>query len=357
MRKRHSSTVLLLAVCLFLPWSTWTAVSEAQTAGGYKAPRTPWGDPDIQGTYSNAFEANTPMERPAEFEGRSHEDLSADELRAFRRKRHEMSLIGVAGGLHAPDHFWQEYYDLEKGARAWFIVDPPDGKLPLRVKEAEVRAATRAGARRGRGNADSWEDRSLYDRCITRGLPGSMMPAFYGNSYDITQAPGHVVIRYEMVNEARVIPLDRRDHVGSRVRSYMGDPRGHWEGETLVVETTNFNGKVAYMGTSDQLKITERFTPITPDKVRWSITFDDPSTWTRPWTFSMPLTRDESQDVFEYSCHEGNYAMFNILSAARAEEKLVEEYAKKGFKIRLREIPTEAEGEPQQERPATRPQP
>ena len=294
MRKRASAAIFVGFVTFVC-----TAVLDAQSTSGYKAPRTPWGDPDLQGTYSNAFEANTPMERPAEFDGRQHEDLSADELRAFRRRRHEMSLIGVAGGLHAPDHFWQEYYDLEKGARAWFVVEPSDGKLPPRVPEAAQRAAARAEARRGRGNADSWVDRSLYDRCITRGLPGSMMPAFYGNSYDITQAPGHVVIRYEMVNEARIIPLDRRPPIGSAIRQYMGDARGHWDGETLVVETTNFNGKVAYQGSSDKLKMIERFTPIAPDKVRWSVTFDDPATWTRPWTFSMPLTRDETQDVFE----------------------------------------------------------
>jgi hypothetical protein len=356
MKKRNSVTRFVLAAAVPVVWLVVSIVVSAQSTTGYKPPRTPWGDPDLQGTYSNAFEANTPMERTAEFEGRRHEDLSAEELRAFRRRRHEMSLIGVAGGLHAPDHFWQEYYDLEKGARAWLIADPPDGKLPPRVPEATKRAVARAEARRGRGNADSWEDRSLYDRCITRGLPGSMMPAFYGNSYDITQAPGFVVIRYEMVNEARVIPLDGRPHVSSSVRSYMGDARGHWEGETLVVETTNFNGKVAYQGSSDRLKIIERFTPLSPDKVNWSVTFDDPATWTRPWTFTMPLTRDETQDVFEYSCHEGNYAMFNILSAARADEKLVEEYAKKGFKIKLREIPTEAEGEPQPEQQAPRPQ-
>jgi hypothetical protein len=157
-----------------------------------------------------------------------------------------------------------------------------------------------------------------------------MMPTLYGNSYQILQTPGYVTIRYEMVHETRVIPLDGRPHVASSVRSYMGDPRGHWEDDTLVVETTNFKDEAAYRGANAAtLRQIEHFTRIARDKVKWTVTVDDPSTWTKPWTFAMPLTMDDNQPVLEYACHEGNYALRNILSAARAEEKRTAEQAAK----------------------------
>jgi hypothetical protein len=170
------------------------------------------------------------------------------------------------------------------------------------------------------GPADGPEDLSYYTRCITRGVPGSMMPAIYGNSYQIVQGPGYVVIRYEMVHEARVVPLGDQPHVSPAILSYMGDARGYWDGDTLVVETTNFLPNSAYRGASTHLKITERFTPINPKTIAWAATFDDPYTWTRPWTFGMNLIQDASQQIFEYACHEGNYGMRGILSAARAED-------------------------------------
>jgi hypothetical protein len=155
-----------------------------------------------------------------------------------------------------------------------------------------------------------------------------MMPTIYGMAYQIVQAPGYAAIRYEMIHEARIIPLDGRLHVGQGVRTYMGDARGHWEGNTLVVETTNFNGRTGAdngypspeQGSSSKLRITERFKPVAPNTLEWSVTLDDPATWTRSWTFAMNLTRDQGQ-VFEYACHEGNYGLANILSAARAEDQ------------------------------------
>jgi len=221
-----------------------------------------------------------------------------------------------------------------KGSQAWLIVDPPNGKIPPLTPEATQRIAARAAARRnsGRGPADSWEDRSLYDRCITRGLPGSMMPAIYGNGYQIVQTPGYVAIIYEMIHETRVIPLDGRPHSPSNVRSYLGDARGHWEGDTLVVETTNFREQGIYRNANPEtFRLIERFTRIAPDTVKWAVTVDDRQTWTKPWTFSMPLTKDDSGPVLEYACHEGNLGLMNILSAARAEEKkAAEEAGKKG---------------------------
>ena len=152
------------------------------------------------------------------------------------------------------------------------------------------------------------------------------MPAIYGNAYDITQGPGIVAIRYEMVHEARIIPLDSTALPAKSITSYMGAPRGHWEGNTLVVETKNFNDRGAYRNASpESFRLLERFTPIAPNKVQWSVTIDDPATWTKPWTYTMQLTRDSGQPLFEYGCHEGNYGLRNILSAARAEERAAAE--------------------------------
>jgi hypothetical protein len=231
---------------------------------------------------------------------------------------------------------------------AWFVMDPPDGKIPPMTAEGQRRVAATGALRRnsGRGPADSWEDRSLYDRCITRGLPGSMMPVIYGNSYQIVQAPGYVAIRYEMVHETRVIPLDGRSHVGKRIRLDMGDGRGHWEGDTLVVETTNFAKRSAYRNANaETLRLIERFTRVAPDKVMWSVTVDDPATWTRPWTFGMPLTIDDKEAVLEYACHEGNYAMTDILAGARAEERAAAEAARSGRPVPRTTSPTESEAE------------
>jgi hypothetical protein len=308
-----------------------TSVS-AQTRK-WTAPKTPWGDPDLQGTYSNTSENGTPMERPEIFEGRKLEDIKGEELLALKREAQKRTVQNFEGPLHAPEGWWQPDLNMVKGSQAWLIVDPPNGKIPPLTLDATKRIAARAAARRnsGRGPADSWEDRSLYDRCITRGLPGSMMPAIYGNGYEIVQAPGYVSIIYEMIHEIRVIPLDGHPHAPSNVRSYMGDARGHWEGETLVVETTNFKDQGIFRNANaETFRLIEKFTRTGPDTVKWAVTIDDPQTWTKPWTYSMPLTKDDSGPVLEYACHEGNLGLMNILSAARAEEKAAEEAAKKG---------------------------
>jgi hypothetical protein len=292
--------------------------------GTYKPPRTPWGDPDIAGAYNNSDEADIPFERPDQFAGRTLADITAAELETMVRQRQEQTIqrtptLSEFPGATSPMHWFENYF--ANSSRAWLVSDETDGKVPPQTEEARRRAAERAAARKGRGPADSWEDRSLYDRCITRGVPGSMMPAIYGNSYHIQQAPGYVTITYEMIHDTRVIPLDGRPHISPAIRQYLGDARGRWEGTTLVVETTNFTDKVPYRGSSDQLRMVERFTPLGPDTLEWSVTFDDPRTWARPWSFAMHLTNDESQPPFEYACHEGNYGLKNILSAARAEEQ------------------------------------
>ena len=307
----------------------------AKAAKGWTPPRTAWGDPDIAGAYTNSDESGIPFERPAQFEGRRLEDIAPAELAAIVKQRQQQTLeraptLSEFPGATSPLHWFENYNALN--SRAWLVSDPPDGKVPPMTPEGEARAAARAQARRARGPADSWEDRSLYDRCITRGMPGSMMPAIYGNSYEIHQGPGYVAIRYEMVNETRIIPLGTRPHVGQTIREYVGDARGRWDGATLVVDTTNFTDKTAYRGASEFLRMTERFTPIGPNTVEWSVTFDDPHTWAKPWTFVMNLTKvDDSQRPFEYACHEGNYGLRNILTAARAEEGAASAAAAKGI--------------------------
>jgi len=293
------------------------------SAAAFTAPRTPWGDPDLQGTYTNKDESGIPMEKPDGLSTRNNDQLEDSEFAEIVRQRNQQTAerAPLAGGVTGagPTH-WYENYNA-KNSRLFLVVDPPDGKIPPETADAKRRAQARADARRGRGEADSWEDRSLYDRCISLSVPGSMTPKIYGNSYEIVQSPGYVAIRYEMVHETRVIPLDRRPHVGDVIRGYMGDARGWFDGNALVVETTNFNPNVNNRGASDSLRLVERFTPVGPNTVEWSVTYDDAKTWTKPWTFEMRLTRDDTQAIFEYACHEGNYGLRNILSAARAEER------------------------------------
>ena len=330
MRTRIRWSIFSVAVAALFVWTTVVPVagqtanaSARPAAASWTAARTPWGDPDLQGTYTNTYEDGTPLERPDQFAGRKLEDVKGAELLAIRKAAEQRAIAAFQGPEHGPDHWWQDNLSLEKGSQAWLIVDPEDGKVPPLTAEARQRAATRAEARKksGRGPADSWEDRSLYDRCITRGLPGSMMPAIYGNQYQIVQGPGYVAILYEMIHETRVIPLDGRASIGRSIDQDMGDARGHWDGDTLVVETSNFKERSAYRNANPEtLKITERFTRTSPDKVRWAVTVDDPTTWTKPWTFAMPLTTDPNPLPL-YECHEGNYGLKNILSAARAEER------------------------------------
>jgi hypothetical protein len=313
-----------VAVALAIAPLATSPVLGQQAAKTWTAPKTPWGDPDIQGWFSNLSENGTPLEKPAQFAGRNLVDIKGEELASIKQAAQNRTIESFAGPLHAPEDWWQKDLNMVKGSQAWLVIDPPDGKVPALTPEATARNAAAAEARRAnpRGPSDSWEDRSLYDRCITRGLPGSMMPAIYGNSYQILQTPDYVAIRYEMIHETRIIPLDGRAHVSPKIRTYMGDARGHWEGDTLVVETTNFRDESSYRNSnSSTLRLVEKFQRVGPATVKWSVTVEDPKTWVRPWTFAMPLTIDDTQPVLEYACHEGNLGLRNILSAARAEEE------------------------------------
>jgi hypothetical protein len=328
----------------------------------YTAPRTPWGDPDLQGMWPGNVSA--PLQRPADMGERTtltDEEFAQREAQARAQAAADNQQFvppspsasagqggdrggrggGRGGGIGPPDHW------LERGApirQTSLIVDPPNGRLPALAAGAEERRKAARGGRgmpaEWRGTADSYDELNIYYRCITRGLLGSVIPVIYGNGNEIVQAPGYVVFRNEMIHESRVIPLDPstgsgvpgRPHVSPAIRMYMGDSRGRWEGDTLVVETTNFTDKVAigsngagYPGDpgyhSLALKITERFTRTSPDTLVYTATVDDPQTWVRPWTLQIPLARGTDPHLFEYACHEGNYAMRNILSAARTEDK------------------------------------
>ena len=199
----------------------------------------------------------------------------------------------LAGGVTGagPVH-WYENWNA-KSNRTSMVVDPADGRVPPLTPDAQKRNAALAAerAKLGRGPADSYEDRSLYDRCITRGIPGSYFPAIYNSNIQIVQAPGYVVITHEMIHEARVVPINGRSHVGPAVRQYMGDSRGRWEGDTLVVDVTNFNDKTNYRGSRETLHLIERFTKTGPDSVRYEVTVDDPKTFTKPWTAALNLTK------------------------------------------------------------------
>jgi hypothetical protein len=207
------------------------------------------------------------------------------------------------------------------------IVDPEDGRLPPMTPEAQ-RLFVPIGANEGNPDAPTWEAFTFYIRCITRGVPGSILPVIYGNGSEIVQTPGYVMILHEMVHEARLIPLGNTPHVSSKIRSYMGDSRGRFEGNTLVIETTNFlGGKTGLIGNgggtpfSEDLKIVERFTRVSKDTVNYELNIDDPKTYTKPIKIIYPIRQEPGYQNFEYACHEGNHGMMNQLSAARAMEK------------------------------------
>jgi len=297
----------------------------AQTASSAPTvPRTSWGDPNIEGTYTNKDEFGTPLERPDELAGRQRREFGPEQMAELMVERSQRARAGAAriGGSAdndtgaGPPH-WYEHLDATN-SRPWLVSEPADGKIPAITDAARQRAQARALPKRDA--PDTYTDMSLYDRCITIGLPGSMMPMIYGNAYRITQSPGYVAIQYEMVHEARIIPLGDAPRVASNLDFYMGDARGRFEGDTLVVETRNIRPEATYRNASENLVITERFTPIDESTLSWEVRFEDPDTWTAPWSIEMPLKKQADAAPFEYACHEGNLGLRNILSAARATD-------------------------------------
>ena len=296
-------------------------------ARSWTPPRTPWGEPDLQGVYSNR--TITPFERPDEFAGKATlTDAETAELerRVVDRSADKRDAKGTDADVsRAYNEFWWDRGTKVTTNRSSLLIDPADGRVPPLTAEAQRRAhdewkqpALRGGGANGRG-ADSYTDRSLFERCITRGMPGAMSPSAYNNNYRIVQSPGYVVVAIEMLGGTRIIPTDGRAHVNSGLRQWMGDSRGHWESNTLVVETTNFTNKTLYRGAAEHLRLIEHFTRVDADTIDYRFTVDDPTTFTRPWTVAVPYLRTDEQ-MFEYACHEGNYGMEGILSGARVEE-------------------------------------
>jgi hypothetical protein len=292
-------------------------------------PRTPDGHPDLQGIWD--FRSATPLERPVRFAGREfmtpeevvayeHEALEREDGRPPDDARTEQS-------VHPS--WWLDYgKTVVKSRRTSLIVDPPDGKIPAMTAEGKARAAARRAATQTHGPADSYENRSLQERCITRGLPEVTLPGPYNNNLQIVQAPGYVMLFTEMIHDARVVPMDGRPHNSPSVRAWMGDSRGHWEGDTLVVDTTNFTDRTNFRGSAENLHLIERFTRLDADTIEYRFTLDDPTTWTRPWTVAYPIVKTEGP-IFEFACHEANYGLRDILSGARWEERAAEDVARK----------------------------
>ena len=288
--------------------------------------RTPWGDPDLQGVWAN--DVVTPLERPAGLGERR--ELTDEELAeaAAANERRQIDDGGPRPGnpilLQGYNQFWMPLRDVSR--QTSLIVDPPDGRVPPLTPRGARREALALESSQGvsardiehRRHSDGPEGRSLWERCLTRGVP--RLPDFYNNNTLILQTPDHVVIHMEMIHETRVIPLDRRPHLAEGIRQWHGDPRGRWEGDTLVVETTNFSDKTNFKGSQDGLRLVERFSRADADTLLYVVTVIDPDTWTSPWTVRVPIRKSDGP-LFEYACHEGNYAMFNSLAGARAAEK------------------------------------
>ena len=291
-----------------------TVLSLAQSVAGQAVPRTPWGRPDLRGLWNNS--TTTPLER-----------MTAEERAQGREARRPV--IAATRGTGAA-------YPEQKGPldRDSLIIDPPDGRMSM-TPRAIRRLVDRENARAGRGESDSWLDRNTWERCISRTLPVAMIPNLYNANYQIFQTPDYVALVVEMIHEARIIPLDGGPHASDRIRQWLGDSRGHWEGDTLIVETIHFNDQLdggdyqsshviqtGHRGSGATLRLVERFTLVDADTIDYEFTVEDPVTYTRPYTAAIPMHRSDSDVVlFEYACHEGNRAMVNLLTAGRGDEQ------------------------------------
>ena len=322
-----SRLVLTAIVLAAVPLAAQTK-PVAKASKSYTAPKTSWGDPDLQGQWPAT--ANIPLQRPANLGNRAtltDEELKQREAQAARQAEGDSEeFVSSKDTVNInPPGYWVEHG--KPNAQASLVVDPPNGRIPALTPAGQAYAKS---LRNGLGpgshfpeKVDTWEDFDFYSRCITRGLVSSMLPTLYNFGNEIVQAPGVVVIRNEMIHETRVIPLDGRPHVGKGLLTYMGDSRGHWEGDTLVVETTNLNNKTGTGGGffSDAAVLTEKFRRISKDELSYDLTVNDPKTWTAPFTIHMPYKEDPNYTIYEYACHEGNYMMVDALTGARALEK------------------------------------
>lgn len=354
MRRRFLSSMYLIAVAIAVAWiaplrvagqdqsatkatpkkATPAKAPDAATTGAAKSgtlPRTADGQPDLQGVWD--YRTLTPLERPKELGTKAFfTEAEAAEYEKKENERQNRDLIDPEqGGLFYPpggvvpyNEFWYDRGNKVSGTkRTSLIIDPPDGRLPAWTPEGQKKADLRAIAQRndqmGHPKADSWEDRPLQERCLVGLNAGPpMIPGAYNNNVQLFEAPGYVMILNEMVHSARVVRLDGRPH--GNIRQWQGDSVGHWEGDTLVVDTINFKRETSLDGSSANTHLLERFTRVDANTLLYEFTVDDPTMWTRPWTAVVPMTKSE-EPIYEYACHEGNYAMSGILAGARAAEK------------------------------------
>jgi hypothetical protein len=349
MRHRFLASVSILAVLSLMsitvtaqaPAAGATKAGKAGTATAWIQPRTPDGQPDLQGVWAN--NSITPLERPKALAGRAL--LTDEELAVLKRKAAALfsgdgdaafgdtlfetlltdtqKFVSTDGKTGDYNQFWLVQRDWDN--RTSLITDPPDGRIPALTGPAQQILAANAG-RRERPAAGP-EDRSLSERCITFGVP--RLGAAYNSYYEIVQSPGYVAITMETIHDARIIPLDNRPHIASNIRQWHGNSVGHWEGDTLIVDTTNYSGKSNFRGANENLHIVERFTRVGPDTINYEVKVDDPTVWTKSWTAMIPLKRSDDL-VYEYACHEGNDGLAGILAGARAEEKAAQAAPKSG---------------------------
>jgi hypothetical protein len=330
----------MVVLCAFIAGITFAQAKAP--AKNWTPPKTAWGDPDIQGVWTSDDSFGVPFERPHVYGNRK---FLTDEEFAEREKENKLLASSIEAGVTPNAGYWRQHegVDYQPYSSSWseyarqtsrqtsLIVDPEDGRLPELTQQALMLRLAAIAASRRKPRPESWEDINMFGRCITRGVLGSMLPVMYGNGTDILQSPGLVVIRYEMIHETRIVPIDPpghpHPHLSAGLRAYMGDPRGHWEGNTLVVETTNFIGGRVGIGAdgaglkySEDLRMVERFTRMSDRSIQYAVTVSDPKTFTAPWTVEFPITQEPGYQIYEYACHEGNYAMADILSGARAEE-------------------------------------
>jgi hypothetical protein len=290
--------------------------------------RTPWGDPDLQGEWTSEGEYGVPLERPAQFGTRQFltdaeyaKRLEDVRIRDERDLARVDVLSGKVDGPNAPIPHWREYNTTSR--RTSLVIDPPDGRLPPRTPQARPVPVQRCGSLQRGEPCDSYEDYGLGVRCIVHGggFPDAMFPAVYNANMRILQSQDFVAITYELIHDTRVIPIGASPRqLSEKIRMYMGDARGHWEGMTLVVETTNL--KANTRGASPGLRLVERFTRTGRDSIQYQVTFTDPATWTAPWTAALDLkSRPDEAGVFEYACHEGNYGLSYMLSTSRLYDR------------------------------------
>ena len=314
--------IAVFIVIALVSFSAVPAIGQTQTvaANAGTSPMTAWGDPDLQGQWNS--QTSTPLQRPLEGPLARLGTLTLEEAETLEAtNRANFDLPPREGSVGNYNAFWR---DVGKAlARTSLIVDPPEGRIPPLSREGQARMTAERAERSTRGpsnSPDTYEDLTPWTRCISRGWNG--IGSWYSSNYQIFQSPEYVVVFQELIHEARIIPLDGRPHLPNTITQWMGDSRGHWEGSTLVVETMNFDPKTSYQGSRDTLHLIERYTRVDENTIDYQFTVDDPQTFTRPWTVSRPMTQiTDRVSIFEYACHEGNYAMEGILAGARAEEK------------------------------------